>query len=166
MQLTTEQQELVENGLWVVNAVLKRLNQRGNEDLRQEAMLYLCELATKWNVAKGRKWTSYAYQRVYFFALHGAQKGNTIRQREELRSVLPDSIAPSLDDDARYAVEIVEELYKRLNEVQREVLYLRVQGCTHKDISAKLGISYKRVTQIETEIKHAAEKLRAEWTSE
>ena len=166
MQLTTEQQELVENGLWVVNAVLKRLNQRGNEDLRQESMLFLCELATKWDVAKGRKWTSYAYQRVYFFALHGAQKGKAIRRREVLTSTLPDGEAPAPDDNACFATEIVDELYKRLNEVQREVLYLRVQGCTHKDISAKLGISYKRVTQVVSEIKHVAELLRVEWSSE
>jgi len=165
MRLTTEQQELVQNGSWVVSTVLKRFKRQRDDDLRQDAQLFMCKLVTTWDESKGRKWTSYAYQRLYFFVLHTLQRENKGRARELLCEIIPDRAAPSPDENAMYSCEIIDELYKRLTDVQCEVLYLLVQGCTHKDINKKLGVSYKRITQIVSEIKTVARVIRREWNT-
>ena len=64
--LTEEQQKLVEDSLWVVELALKRLSLLNNNDLRQQARLYLCKLVSRFDASKGVKWSTYAYKSIYF----------------------------------------------------------------------------------------------------
>ena len=62
MKLTNEQQKQIENSLWVVNTVLKKQGIDYNEDMRQSAIMYMCECLLRYDPDKGVKWTTYAYK--------------------------------------------------------------------------------------------------------
>ena len=49
MQLTAIQQKEIEDSVWVVNTALKRQGLSCNEDLRQSAILYMCECLLRYD---------------------------------------------------------------------------------------------------------------------
>src|SRR5574344_1642765 len=65
--LTAEQQNIIENSIWVVNTALKRQGLTYNKDLRQSAIVYMCECLTRFDPSRNIKWTTYAYKNVYLF---------------------------------------------------------------------------------------------------
>lgn len=67
MQLSPLQQKDVENSLWVVNSALKQQGLSNNEDLRQSAILYMCECRLRFDPQKHIRWTTYAYRNVYLY---------------------------------------------------------------------------------------------------
>lgn len=65
--LSTEQQDIIENSIWVVNTALKRQGLQADNDLRQSAILYMCKVLERYNPEKDIKWTTFAYKNVYLF---------------------------------------------------------------------------------------------------
>ena len=76
MQLTAIQQKEIEDSEWVVNTALKRQGLSCNEDLRQSAILYMCECLLRYDPTKGIKWTTFAYKNVYLFIKRTYKKEN------------------------------------------------------------------------------------------
>lgn len=65
--LSKEQQDIIENSLWVVNTALKRQGLQTDEDLRQSAILYMCRCLEKFDPSRNIKWTTFAYKNIYLY---------------------------------------------------------------------------------------------------
>ena len=65
--LTREQQDIIENSIWVVNAALKKQGLQCDKDLKQSAILYMCRCLERFDPSKNIKWTTFAYKNVYLF---------------------------------------------------------------------------------------------------
>lgn len=71
--LSAEQQKTIQESLWVVNTVLKDLGLQQDEDLRQDANLYLCRCLERFNPSHNVKWTTYAYKNILMFVKRKSQ---------------------------------------------------------------------------------------------
>lgn len=65
--LTKQQQDIIENSIWVVNTALKKQGLQADEDLRQSAILYMCKCLERFDPTKNIKWTTFAYKNIYLF---------------------------------------------------------------------------------------------------
>lgn len=76
--LSAEQQKIIasEDSIKLVNSVLRKLGRRGDEDLRQSALCYLCECIKRFDPNKKTKWTTYAYKNIFMFLKRNSQKPN------------------------------------------------------------------------------------------
>ena len=92
--LSAEQQKIIEESLWVVNDVLKDLGLQGNEDLRQEANLYLCRCLERFNPSYNTKWTTYAYKNILMFV----KLLNRRQATKQARCIDFTSYADNMDD--------------------------------------------------------------------
>ena len=80
MTLTGEQQRIIEDSLWIVGAVGKRLRVK-DEDARSEAVLYMIQCLDRFDPSKGVKWETYAYKNVY---LYMSRTMKTKQEKEKL----------------------------------------------------------------------------------
>lgn len=154
--LTQEQQQTIEDSLWIVNTALKDQNLQGNEDLKQDAILYMCKCLLNFDETKGVKWNTYAYKSVYLYI-----------KRKHARQVLESSRVAYLDQnppkaDEEQKVKDVKQFLRgfkikhilyHCNEREREVVMLKLQGYTAKQIANKLGVSYFVIQNIFWRIK-------------
>lgn len=65
--LTNAEQNLIEDSLWIVNTVLKNESLQCDNDLRQSAILYMCECLLRFDCTKNIKWSTYAYRNISLF---------------------------------------------------------------------------------------------------
>lgn len=136
--LTKEQQNIIENSIWVVNTALKKQGLQKDSDLRQNAILYMCLCLARFNPDKNVKWETFAYKSVYLYI-----------KRLNYKEVKRKSREVSLD--TMYSVKAsetwVDEL-EQLNEEEIAIAKLKAV-CTPKE---RLIIDYKlrgyKITEI------------------
>lgn len=150
--MTQEQQKRVEDSLWVVGAVLKRLGKQGDEDLRQALSLYMCKCVSNFDESKNTKWTTYAYNCLYLYALRFCKK----RTKDENKYVSLQQFH-YISDDGAYEYATIEHcqitsLCAGLNKTQTKCAVLFSQGYTIKEIADALNRPPRKIKEIKQEI--------------
>lgn len=158
MRLNTQQQILIENSLWIVNTVLKKQGLAQSEDLRQSAIMYMCECLTRFNPGKGVKWSTYAYRNLFLYTKKMSGKEYAKRRNEQtdenLLNLCEKAQGFETQEIARIEVSAIMEI---CNPFEKQVLTLKMQGYTLKEISRQLNCSLSKINSIIHNIK---EKVR------
>lgn len=154
--LTPEQQNIIENSIWVVNTALKRQGLQHNQDLKQAAILYMCQCLLRFEPHKNIKWTTFAYKNVYLFI-----------KRENLKELKHQG--PISNDDISKYEEIIEDesrdfdapiLYERVLTIctpkEKQILELKRQGYSHREIGCIIHCS---LATVQTNVRNIREKI-------
>lgn len=149
--LSAEQQKTIEESLWVVNDVLKDLGLQGNEDLRQEANLYLCRCLERFNPSYNTKWTTYAYKNILMFV----KLLNKRQATKQARCIDFTSYADNMDDLVIAKPQQVLDItiLKKCTPEEKDILRLRYLGYRLQEIGAMYGCSRQYVSQKLAEIR-------------
>lgn len=134
--LTEQQKDIIENSIWVVNTALKKQGLSNDIDLRQSAILYMCECLLRYDVTRNAKWTTYAYKSVYLYIkrVHAKEQRKMLQIADMDVFEVAENVADnSLDMNVQ---EIIQN---------NEVLRLKYEGYTKKEISQITGISIREV---------------------
>lgn len=147
MKLTAAQQKDITDSIWVVNSALKKLGFSYDEDLRQQAILYMCRCRMRFDESRNVKWTTYAYSNIYMY-LKRTLKARFEKEKKKhdfLIKVQPDVSMDIIDE---YTDKIdIENIKSICNEKERMILELRLQGKTYSQISVILNISETYATK-------------------
>lgn len=159
--LTEEQQKLVEDSLWVVELALKRLSLLNNNDLRQQARLYLCKLVSRFDASKGVKWSTYAYKSVYFhikwrLKVEHRKNFDTVEKLDYYD--LYDQPFEEFPGGQLETQEQVGVLLQRCSPDERVVAKLIMQGYNHREIAKLMHKSRVRVVEMVKNIKENAKR--------
>lgn len=154
--LSRNQQEIIENSLWVVNTALKRQGFQADEDLRQSAILYMCKCLERFDPDKNIKWSTYAYKNVYLFIMR-----NHAKQQLKQSSILNEDVSacklpiesPLNNNESKY---VLNSLKKVCTPEERLVIELKLQGYTVVEISSIIGCNIYRVNTLVQSIKNKA----------
>lgn len=154
--LSAEQQKIVssEDSLKLVNSILKKLGIRNDEDLRQDAMYYLCKCISRFDPEQGTKWTTYAYKNVMMYV-----KSTKKRQmQKQIHSIDFTSFADNTADlvISRQQPKVSLTFLNQCNAEERNILRLRYLGYKVHEIGAMYGCSRQYVSQ---RLKEIREKL-------
>lgn len=159
--LSEEQKQMVEDSLWVVNAVLKKQGLQRNEDIRQDAILYMCQCVQRYVPSKNIKWTTYAYKNIELFVKRFSKKQ---KQKEIPKESFGEEKVISAIVTRQYNDYAISESRCSINEintvcsdVERQIINLKVKGYTEKEIAKNLNIN---PTAIRVHMKHVIRKSR------
>ena len=142
MQLTATQQKEIEDSEWVVNTALKRQGLSCNEDLRQSAILYMCECLLRYDPTKGIKWTTFAYKNVYLFIKRTHKKEN---KRTQYECDCDDDLMLIGGQQNQQNTFIVENIMDLCTPNEKKILMLKLQGYKYGEISVKLHCSISKI---------------------
>lgn len=165
--LSREQQEIIENSLWIVNTALKRQGLQTDNDLRQSAILYMCQCIERFDPTKDIKWTTFAYKNVYLFIKRKHRKEmeynyfiSNNRENEVVRErVYTEEYNNYYKDNQRYTLEEVEAL---CSQKEKKILNLKLQGYNMQQISDILKCSSCMVGRHVAVIKHKTREVLLE----
>lgn len=140
--LNEEQRKTIENSLWVVNTILKEQNLQGNEDLKQDAILYMCKCIENFDESKGIKWTTYAYKNVSLYVkrknLRDVRHNGVIElEINQIQDFKERHISRSQEFMVKYKIKNI--LY-HCNEREKQVVLYKLQGYTTKQIADKMEL--------------------------
>lgn len=160
-QLTSEQQEIINNSLWVVNAALKKLGLQTSEDYRQSGILYLCKCLLRFDASKKTKWTTYAYKNVYFYLkrIHNDEnKYQNCLLNEDYESI-EELIGDEVDaDECLYNRLLVEKIEKICSNEENQIMRLRATGKRFAEIANIMG--YNTTDILNVKIKKIRKKTQ------
>lgn len=149
--LTAEQQNIIENSIWVVNTALKRQCLTYNEDLRQSAIVYMCECLTRFDLSRNIKWTTYAYKNVYLF-IKRTHKKECLKCNMEIDDVVNiDTTADPVEYDEN--ILLVQNIFNLCTPYERKILQLKMEGYKHGEISVILHCSISKINNYMKRIK-------------
>ena len=154
--LDKEQQNLIEKSMWVVDVALAKQNMQDDEDMRQEALLYLCKCLERFDKSKGVKWTTYAFKSVYLFLKKRKLSDNARKRRE----ICCDSLPEPKNGDLMYSeINNTENIVETVcTPLERLILDLREKGYKCAEIGAIIKLSVKDIYKCSKRIK---EKINA-----
>lgn len=145
---------------WIIRLVLKRIHCIVDDDLLQEARIWLMEAAKKWDKNKS-SWNGYAYSYILWSYMNNMRNTLSWKKRNpELngyRNVCLDKITDNdlykvIDENFEHASQkniFYDSVMDRIEKPShREMVKLRTQGYLYKDIGFIFNISRQRVQQI------------------
>lgn len=141
MTLSTEQQSQIENSLWVVNSVLKKRNLSYDEDMRQSAILYMCECILRFDPSLNIKWTTYAYKNIDYFVWKKSKEetaNNSYISTHDIYEYKDIIQQPEPEQDK---ITYLKAIYGTCNEQERKILDLKKDGYSPKEISQIMNFS-------------------------
>lgn len=159
MQLTAIQQKEIEDSVWVVNTALKRQGLSCNEDLRQSAILYMCECLLRYDPTKGIKWTTFAYKNVYLFIKRTHKKEN---KRTQYECDCDDDLMLIGGQQNQQNTFIVENIMDLCTPNEKKILMLKLQGYKYGEISVKLHCSISKINNYMQSIRAKTMEFRYE----
>lgn len=156
--LSTEQQNIIENSIWVVNTALKKQGLQADEDLRQSAILYMCKCIQRYDPEKHIKWTTFAYKNVYLFIkrthIKRMVKDNLIADVDVYTPILSINNLSNLDN-----VLFLENIKCLCTAEERQMLELKRQGYKIMEIGKIMGCSARRISGYMQSIKEKAKEI-------
>ena len=159
MQLTATQQKEIEDSEWVVNTALKRQGLSCNEDLRQSAILYMCECLLRYDPTKGIKWTTFAYKNVYLFIKRTHKKEN---KRTQYECDCDDDLMLIGGQQNQQNTFIIENIMDLCTPNEKKILMLKLQGYKYGEISVKLHCSISKINNYMQSIRAKTMEFRYE----
>lgn len=156
--LSLEQQSIIENSIWVVNTALKKQGLQYDKDLKQSAILYMCECLERFDQSKKIKWSTYAYKTVFLYI-----KRTHAKEMKKCSFVVNDEIStlqlPNKTDDNLHGDMIIDSIKELCNPAEIKVLELRDYGYKIAEISKILGCSVSKINSYISTIKEKARKF-------
>ena len=152
--LSAEQQNIIENSIWVVNTALKRQNLTYNEDLRQSAIVYMCKCLLRYNPNSNVKWTTFAYKNVYLYIKRVNRKEN-IRQKIEIAD---EFVCEKNIDIVEYNDSnlVLRDIYNLCTPREQQLLELKLQGYKNYEIGVIMKCSVSNVNNYMRKIQSKA----------
>ena len=160
--LSKEQQQIIENSLWVVNTALQKQNIE-DKDIKQDALLYMCKCIERFDPSKGIKWETFAYKNVYLYI-----KRHNAREKLNQNLYVSEQDIPQSKQPRIYCNEVytkkqkLKRIYDECNELEKRVIVLRIKGYTLKEICDITGYGYKRIAMSVKHIKDRAGSIEYE----
>ena len=155
--LTKEQQNIIENSIWVVNTALKKQGLQTDDDLRQSAILYMCKCLERFDPSKDIKWTTFAYKSVFLFIkrTHGKEmkKKAYIINDDILDLNLPLESTEGFNDN-KYTIDVIKGF---CTPKERQIIDLKLKGYGIAEIGVILKCSSSNINCCMQSIK---EKVR------
>ena len=161
--LTKEQQDVIENSLWIVNTALKKQGLQNDEDLRQSAILYMCTCIERFDPSKNVEWSTFAYKNVYLYLKRFNKKE---RQNVE-RILLEDNLfylsdqneSPKIKDFDN-SVDKLEALKNFCTIEERRCIDLKLAGYKFSEIGALMNCSVSKIMSCMRSVETKARKIR------
>lgn len=154
--MTDEQRKRVADSLWVVNTALKEQGLGRDKDLKQDALLWLCKCAQRFDATRGVKWTTYAYLSVY---LRIKRLNDNARRKEALERQYEANAPTSDNEDEHFARVEYQRIYSKCSEREKTVLDLRYAGYTWNEVSERLNCTHKKAREIWDSIREKAKEI-------
>ena len=161
--LSKEQQNIIENSIWVVNTALKRQGLQADEDLRQSAILYMCKCLERFDPSKDIKWTTYAYKSVFLFIrrTHGKEmkKRSMFIDDDIFNLVEPVSSTlyePIMFNDSK---NIIDSIKAVCSPEESQIIELKRQGYKVVEISSIMKCSTSKINGCMQSIKEKAKEM-------
>ena len=164
--LSLEQQSIIENSLWVVNTALKKQGLQKDEDLRQSAILYMCECLERFDNSKNVAWTTFAYKNVYLYIKRTANK-----QKVKNAAIIgcdifdvPEAVATPLKENLEKETndDLVNKIKSKCTKDEIKVIELKLQGYKGFEISKIMGWSTRKTNIFIKSIKEKAARVKNE----
>lgn len=160
--LSKEQQDIIENSIWVVNTALKKQGLQSDEDLRQSALLYMCKCIERFDPTMNIKWTTFAYKNVYLFIkrTHGKkmQKQKPLVSCEDRPHLTGEPDYNQVHDkiDLKGKIATIKAL---CTPDECKYLDLKLMGYKGAEISQIMGISTSKVVCCMQSIKEKVKEM-------
>lgn len=155
--LSAEQQKLINDSLWIVNTVLKKFNLQRDEDMRQEAIVYLCSCVERFDQNRNVKWSTYAYSNIYWFIARRKQEEQEHVKNTMHLSALPDDMGDNLQSATRKinidTVQLLSEVATLCTPTEKHILYLKYKGYTTPEIAQIGNLTVAHTSYILTKIR-------------
>ena len=157
-RLSEEQKLVVEENIWVVNSVLKDLGLSFDNDLRQSALLYMCEkLIFKFDPARGTKFSTYATGNIKHYIRKELKARYKLSQKEIRETEGSEEADEDGSLDAMEAVTKIVAMREICNEKELVIVNLLGQGYTYRAIASIVGKSpstvFNHIKDIRAKIK-------------
>jgi len=160
--LNDEQRKMVEESIWVVNTALKKQGLECDKDLKQDALLCMCQCAERFDASKGIKWTTYAYKNVYLYI-----KRTHAKQNKKSAPLIKQDLFDMGDNiDGIQGVNIYDDPKYRLDgfmgvcsKNEKALLKAKLRGYTLPEIAKQLNCSAEKVNITVKSIKEKAREI-------
>lgn len=151
--LTAEQRKTVEESIWIVNTVLKKLGLQTDDDMRQTALLYMCSCIQRFDNTRGVKWSTFAYKSIYLYVVREKQT-----QRKKDAQLVEESKMFYMSDnyETQYKLDNscqIQSIISPCTSLEKQVATLLSQGYTINEIATALKTG-------ETKVRHIKKSLR------
>jgi RNA polymerase sigma factor, sigma-70 family len=154
-KLTPREQEMIEEALWAVNTALKLQGLSHDEDLRQDTILLLCKYVKRFDESFNTKWTTYAFKTAYLYAKRASAKNFQKQSR------LVYGVSETIEDG--YQLQqlnfIEDDIRADLNDLQKNIFDMLMDGYTKNEIAKKLGISLSTLSNQIQKIRDICEEV-------
>lgn len=160
--LNDEQRQMVESSIWVVNTALKKQGLECDKDLKQDALLCMCQCAERFDASKGIKWTTYAYKNVYLYIkrTHAKQTQKSAPLIKQDLFDMGDRIeniqGEDMYDRAKYKLDGFMAV---CDNNERALLKAKLYGATHREVAKSLGCSAEKINITIKNIKDKAQGM-------
>ena len=160
--LSKEQQDIIENSIWVVNTALKKQGLQSNNDLRQSAILYMCGCIQRFDPTRNIKWTTYAYKNVFLFIRRQHRKEMeraSFLVDEDFFDIDPSIYTQESPQEFDFSRCRVEKIMKVCTDEEKNILKLKMQGYKCEEISQILHFSTSKINVCMQNIKKKAREI-------
>lgn len=156
--LNERQKQIIENSMWVINTIVKDLKQQHNEDLRQDLILYMCQLLDRYDPNMQTKWTTYAYKNIY---LH-ARTLLRIEQEKQSKTIYVEEPKYYKEQKQSHTKldERIKNLYEKCTPKEKKVIIAYLEGyCTYQQVEQELCIGHGTMCRLMQSIREKTNEL-------
>lgn len=160
--LSLEQQNIIENSIWVVNTALKKQGLQADKDLRQSAILYMCGCLQRFDPNRNIKWTTYAYKNVYLYIKREHQKEVNVQSHlidEDFFDIEPAENEQNNEFNNSFNRFKVQKIMEICTKEEKRVLKLKMCGYKCEEISKIMQCSTSKTNICMQNIKKKAREL-------
>lgn len=160
--LSKEQQDIIENSIWVVNTALKKQGLQADSDLRQSAILYMCRCLQRFDPNRGIKWTTYAYKNVFLYIKRQHRKEierNSHLINEDIFDLDPSVYERQQEIEFDFSKCRVEKIMKICTNEEKTILNLKMKGYKCEEISKIMCFSTSKTNVCMQNIKKKAREI-------
>lgn len=160
--LSKEQADTISNSIWVVNTALKRQGLQYDADMRQSAILYMCNCLQRYDPSKNVKWTTYAYKNVYLYIKRSHL--SEIKKQQHIESDTEDGgitfIFNNFPDNNYNFTDTytLEDVLECCDSFERHVIELKLKGYKVDEICQMTNYSKKKIWACMKSIRHKVKK--------
>lgn len=147
--MTPQQQQTIIDSMWIVNTALKR---QGiiSEDLRQDALLYMCKIISRFDASLGVKWETYAYKNIYLYLKRRKLAEIKVNSRYCNEIIIGRVYEPNLEYIG---------LKMLCDDKESELLDLKLKGYTNFEAHKIMKVSEKKIMELNRELKEKAREV-------
>ena len=147
--MTPQQQQIIIDNMWVVDAALKKQNIK-DDDMRQQALLYMCRIIEKFDASFGVKFSTFAYKNIYLYIKRQRKAEIKVNSRICKEIVIGRVCEPNF---------AIIELETMCDEQEKELLNLKMQGYTNLEAKKIMGCSKNKFAEVNRELKEKAREV-------